>query len=170
MCNKATNNNLPFKIYNYSESYIASEILKAASGINTTAIIVDELAEPHSAFFNFGNLNYPYKDHYIYVSPENFSTYAIHELTHLVLGYVYHNEGKPYFSRSTPTEYIKSQTHFLSNVLNLIGNVETPHNFDRLEPILANHYMLYANSWYLNQESDSEPPRVYTRGITSAYG
>jgi hypothetical protein len=151
-----TNNNLSFKIYNYSESYIASEILIAASSINTTAIIVDKLAEPHSAFFNFGNLNYPYKDHYIYVSSEKFSTYAIHELTHLVLGYVYHNEGKPYFSKSSPIEYIKAQTYFLSNVLNLIGNVETPHNFDRLEPILANHYMLYANSWYLNQESDNK--------------
>lgn len=151
-----TKNNLSFEIYKHPEFCIAVEILKVASSINTTAIIVDGQAEPHSAFFNFGNLNYPYKDHYIYVSSENFSTYAIHELTHLVLGYVYHNEGKPYFSRSTPTEYIKAQTYFLSNVLNLIGNVETPHNFDRLEPILANHYMLYANSWYLNQESDNK--------------
>ena len=151
-----TKNNLSFKVYNYSEAYIVVAILKAASSMNTTAIIVDAQAEPHSAFFNFGNLNFPYKDHYIYISPENFSTYAIHELTHLVLGYMYYNGGRPYFSRSTPTEYIKAQTYFLSNILDLIGNIETPHNFDRLEPILANHYMLYANSWYLNQKSENK--------------
>lgn len=145
-------NDLYFKCYMHHGFHIAQRIIVAASIIPNTYIIVDEKADKHSAFFNLGNLDHPHREPFIYVSSVEFSPHAMHELTHLVLGYIYQNDGRPYYSFEDKQIYTKARIKFLSNVLSMLNYID-PHNHEDLEITLAAHPMLYANSWYLDKDS-----------------